>query len=112
MAGYSGAYLLRQTFVHESRERVRQGGTSVDSFVARQRFVGVLADADARMVQLAAARSLQVSHQLMIEAEPVAKSGDRFVLRGGPITRYFYVQTYEEAGPSRFTVYATFERNP
>lgn len=110
MVAYSGPHLLKKTFIHEAKERVRQGGAWGETFVPKQRVVGVLADADARMVNLANARSQTVSHQLQTWGSPIAKSGDRFKLEGPPHDRFFYVQTYETGGADRLTMYATMER--
>lgn len=101
---------MRQSFLHQSRETVRQGGVSTQTFVNKRRVIGILVDADPRMVSLASARSQQVSHQLLIEGEPFAKSGDRFILEGPPQSRYFYVQTFEQLGPGSYTSHATMER--
>lgn len=110
MAGYSGAHLLRKTFIHESKERVRQGGAWTETFIYKARYIGILADADARMVELANARGQTVSHQLQMWGPPIAKSGDRFRLAGPPQDRFFYVNTYEVGGPDRLTMYSTMER--
>lgn len=110
MDAYSGAEDMRQQFVHQSRERVRQGGASVDTYVTKRRVEGILVDANARMINLAAARSQQVSHELLVEGAPFAKSGDRFVLAGPPQDRFFYVQTFEQLGPKRYTSHAVMER--
>lgn len=108
LSGYTNVERLNRSFVVERYLRVRVGGGYREEWTPLIRFVGVLSDASARSARIASARAIFVTHQVVQEGAPVARSGDR-LLTGG---KQYRVQFVENPGMlDMHTIYSVTEES-